>query len=195
MNNFHRPYFSRSISEFWRRWHISLSTWFKDYLYIPLGGNRVKGLKKYVNLFITFAISGLWHGASWNYVVWGCLNGFYLVFAQVCNKQFQWMSEKLSFKGIGSVVNLGNQLLTFSLICLTWVFFRAEDIGSGISILNKIFSFQGSLFIGDNKNMIMSVLFLSLLVLVEYSEEYKIFNGFSLFNNSNMLIRRLSYLV
>src|SRR5690606_1835235 len=75
MKNFDRPYFSKNISEFWRRWHISLSSWFRDYLYIPLGGNRVSAIRRYFTLFLVFMISGLWHGASWNFVIWGSLHG------------------------------------------------------------------------------------------------------------------------
>ena len=86
MTNFNRPYFSRSISEFWKRWHISLSTWFRDYLYISLGGNRVSIPRWYLNLFLVFTISGLWHGANWTYIIWGSLNGFYLVFAIITEK-------------------------------------------------------------------------------------------------------------
>src|SRR6185436_1518823 len=87
MTNFNRPYFSKSISEFWKRWHISLSTWFKDYVYISMGGNRVSKPKQYFNLFITFLISGFWHGANWTFVAWGALNGFYLIFAEWTKKQ------------------------------------------------------------------------------------------------------------
>jgi alginate O-acetyltransferase complex protein AlgI len=82
MINFARPYFAKSISEFWKRWHISLSTWFRDYLYISLGGNRVSSFRRYLNLFFTFLVSGLWHGANWTYVIWGGLNGFYLIAEQ-----------------------------------------------------------------------------------------------------------------
>ena len=86
MNNFKRPYFAKSISEFWSRWHISLSTWFRDYLYFPLGGNRVYRYRWYFNLFIVFLISGIWHGANWTFVIWGALNGLYLVFSIVSQK-------------------------------------------------------------------------------------------------------------
>ena len=80
--NFRQPYFSRSVGEFWRRWHISLSTWFRDYLYIPLGGNRVEVSRNYFNLMVTFVVSGLWHGANWTFVAWGFLHGLYLIVAQ-----------------------------------------------------------------------------------------------------------------
>ncbi|HPH53740.1 MAG TPA: MBOAT family O-acyltransferase, partial [Bacteroidales bacterium] len=94
MNNFNRPYFSRSMSEFWKRWHISLSSWFRDYVYITLGGNRVSIPRWYLNLFIVFLISGLWHGANWTYVIWGALNGFYLIFA-IISQGFRNKAKRL----------------------------------------------------------------------------------------------------
>jgi len=105
MLNFRRPYLSRSIKEFWSRWHISLSTWFRDYLYIPLGGNRVVKWRWYYNLFITFLISGLWHGANWTFVVWGALHGFYLLAAIVTNNWRNKMSDTI---GLSSLRHLNN---------------------------------------------------------------------------------------
>ncbi|WP_128543186.1 MBOAT family O-acyltransferase [Larkinella soli] len=122
MDNFRTPYFSRSITEFWRRWHISLSTWFRDYLYIPLGGNRVSPGRRYLNVFIVFLVSGLWHGASWNYVIWGGLHGAYQLMAG-------WRDRALDRAGIrfpeeSKVWQLIQVILTFILVMFTWVFFR-----------------------------------------------------------------------
>ena len=88
MENFETPYFAKSVSEFWRRWHISLSSWFRDYVYIPLGGNRCSKMKKYFNLMVTFCISGLWHGANWTFVIWGCLHGIFQIFDDL-TKEFR----------------------------------------------------------------------------------------------------------
>lgn len=193
MTNFNRPYFAQSISEFWKRWHISLSTWFKDYLYIPMGGNRVGNFRKYFNLFFTFLMSGLWHGASWTYVIWGGLNGIYLIIPQMFYKTSKTIGTAMKNMGLGVVLQFGNIVITFILIAIAWVFFRADSFDTAISILTKIATEHGKLFIGDNKSMIYSCVFLMVLFAVEICEEYKLFNGFSLFNNSNTFVRRLSY--
>lgn len=135
MQNFRQPYFARSVSEFWRRWHISLSTWFRDYLYIPLGGNRKGTLRKYLNLMITFVLSGLWHGANWTYVAWGALNGAFQIAGDVKNRLLQKRNRRETFS-----LRLLQRIATFVLICLTWVFFRASSIGDALSILQRMFS-------------------------------------------------------
>jgi alginate O-acetyltransferase complex protein AlgI len=122
MTNFKRPYLSRSIKEFWARWHISLSTWFRDYLYIPLGGNRVVKWRWYYNLFITFLISGLWHGANWTFVIWGALHGTYLI-AEIFIKNKQFTAE-IPFK----VKHVFRVVVTFAFVLVSWVFFRANSI-------------------------------------------------------------------
>ncbi len=129
MTNFNRPYFSRSISEFWKRWHISLSTWFKDYLYISLGGNRVSVPRWYFNLFIVFAISGLWHGANWTYIIWGAINGFYLVFAIVTDKSRKRLSSLVYLDRMPKIHHALQILVTFVLACFAWIFFRANTAG------------------------------------------------------------------
>jgi D-alanyl-lipoteichoic acid acyltransferase DltB (MBOAT superfamily) len=113
MTNFNRPYFSRNISEFWKRWHISLSTWFKDYLYISLGGNKVSIPRWYFNLFFVFLVSGFWHGANWTFIIWGAINGFYLVFALLTDKLSTRIVE---FTGLGrhkKVLSFFNIIITF----------------------------------------------------------------------------------
>ena len=139
MDNFNRPYYSKSISEFWKRWHISLSTWFRDYLYIPLGGNRVSKWRWYVNLFITFLISGLWHGANWTFVIWGAIHGFYLIVAIWTNK----LVEKIysffrMFQGT-KTRKFVDVFITFHLVLFAWVFFRANNFNDAIYILTHIF--------------------------------------------------------
>ena len=139
MENFDAPYFSKSINEFWRRWHISLSGWFRDYLYIPLGGNRVGESRKYFNLFFVFMMSGLWHGAAWTYIIWGALHGIYLVLAQMRERYL-----KISYGNFFSnkFINAFNLSFTFILVMLTWVFFRAKGMTNAKIILMKIFDFS-----------------------------------------------------
>lgn len=135
MDNFNRPYFAKNIAEFWRRWHISLSTWFKDYLYIPLGGNRVVKWRWYYNIFITFLISGLWHGASWNFIIWGALHAVYQIIG-IGTKKFRSSAEELS--GISSVSWLSKTLniaATFILVTVAWVFFRVETFDKAWYVL------------------------------------------------------------
>lgn len=131
MQNFRRPYFSPSIREFWKRWHISLSTWFQDYVYIPLGGNRVVKWRWYYNLFVTFLVSGLWHGANWTYVIWGALHGGYLIMEIVAGNALGKVTSK-----IPRVVKV---LFTFCLATLAWIFFRAKSVGDAFALLGNIF--------------------------------------------------------
>jgi D-alanyl-lipoteichoic acid acyltransferase DltB (MBOAT superfamily) len=140
MDNFNRPYYAKSISEFWKRWHISLSTWFRDYLYIPLGGNRVVKWKWYVNLFITFLVSGLWHGANWTFVIWGGIHGFYLVSA-IWTKIFVGKIYKFFrlHKGTWSR-KIIDVFITFHLVLFAWVFFRANSLDDAFFILDQIIS-------------------------------------------------------
>ena len=128
MENFNTPYFATSIADFWRRWHISLSSWFRDYLYIPLGGNRKGTVRRYINLMITFLVSGLWHGASWNYVVWGALNGAYQIVGGVTKPFREKLTDALHVKKDVFSYKFGQILFTFGLTTLTWVFFRAKTI-------------------------------------------------------------------
>jgi alginate O-acetyltransferase complex protein AlgI len=126
--NFDRPYRSESITEFWRRWHISLSTWLREYLYIPLGGNRKGKLRTYFNLFLTMILGGLWHGASWNYVIWGGLHGGMLAFERMRGRDsfYRFLPR---FARVG---------LTFSIVLVSWVFFRATDLPSAVSYLKSM---------------------------------------------------------
>lgn len=139
MENFDTPYFSRSIKEFWRRWHISLSTWFRDYIYIPLGGNRCTRIKKYRNIMITFCISGLWHGASWNYVVWGGLHGFYQIIGDLLKPVKEQINLRLGTKTDSFSYKFGQTVITFILVSITWVFFRVERVWDGFRYLKRMF--------------------------------------------------------
>lgn len=139
MRNFAYPYFSRNMAEFWRRWHISLSTWFRDYVYIPLGGGRRGEGRRIWNALITFGVSGLWHGANWTYVVWGFLNGLFVVFFKDRGKKER--AETVGGESlIPSPVNLARMGLTFALANLCWVFFRAPSLGDAFRCLRLIFT-------------------------------------------------------
>jgi len=140
MDNFNRPYFSKSIEEFWKRWHISLSTWFKDYLYIPLGGNRVSIPRWYFNIFLTFLISGLWHGADWKYIIWGGLNGFYLIVGIMTRDIRDATTRLLRIDRHLHLHKLTTVLITFTLICITWIFFRAKSTDDALYIFTNLFS-------------------------------------------------------
>lgn len=139
MKNFDRPYHSKSIHEFWQRWHISLSTWFKDYLYISLGGNRVSIPRWYFNLFFVFLVSGLWHGANWTFILWGAIHGFYLVVAILTEKIRKRIN---TFVGLTKVPKLhaGLQIIiTFILATFAWIFFRANTVGDAFYIIKHSF--------------------------------------------------------
>ncbi|PAB58267.1 MBOAT family O-acyltransferase [Anaeromicrobium sediminis] len=139
MKNFDRPYFSKSIKEFWARWHISLSTWFRDYVYIPLGGNRVKLNRNLMNLFITFTISGLWHGASLTFVVWGMLHGTYLIVEKLTEDFREKIIDLLKINKESFSFKLFNCVKTFILVNLAWVFFRANSIKDAMYIIKNMF--------------------------------------------------------
>ena len=172
MQNFRSPYFSSSLKEFWQRWHISLSTWFRDYVYIPLGGNR---RRHYVNLIITFMISGLWHGASWTFVVWGAVHGI----AQVIE----------DFLGLRNGRNILRMIAVFGFTCLAWVFFRAQSLNDAVYFFTHIFTRTGKITsMGDKK----LALFLA-LILGTYdflSLKYDVIAKISL---SNLYLRWLVY--
>jgi D-alanyl-lipoteichoic acid acyltransferase DltB (MBOAT superfamily) len=136
MRNFAYPYFARSIAEFWHRWHISLSTWFRDYVYIPLGGNRGSPLRRRMNVFVTFVLSGIWHGAGFNFLIWGAYHG------TLCAAQWWPAGTKIDEPGGPSALPKPKDLLamivTFHLVCIGWVFFRASDAASAWLILSRI---------------------------------------------------------
>jgi len=180
MTNFSQPYFSRNIGEFWSRWHISLSTWFRDYLYIPLGGNRVGRSRWYFNLLFVFVVSGLWHGAGWNFVIWGLLHGVYLLF-----------SALLSGSGVGNnslekkrkpfpMHQFFQIVLTFHLVLLGWVFFRANSFEDAKLILGSIWKFD----LGDSGinlfrfpvDFSLSIILIGILMIIEYLQVYQNLN-------------------
>ncbi len=140
LRNFAFPYFSRDIAEFWRRWHISLSSWFRDYLYIPLGGSKGGTWMKVRNTFIIFLVSGFWHGANWTFIIWGLLNAIYIMPSIIFSTNRINLDIVAHQRYLPTLKELFAILLTFSLTVLAWIFFRAENVGHAFSYLSKIFS-------------------------------------------------------
>jgi D-alanyl-lipoteichoic acid acyltransferase DltB (MBOAT superfamily) len=138
MENFRQPYLAQSLGDFWRRWHISLSTWFRDYLYIPLGGNRVSRWRHYGNLFLVFVVSGLWHGANWTFLIWGALHGFYLLLEMMLEKPGAWLAQRLSLVRWPWLLAGVRVTITFHLVLLAWIFFRARSLSDALTILARI---------------------------------------------------------
>ena len=132
-DNFDSPYLSKTIKEFWRRWHISLSTWFRDYLYFPLGGSRTSYSKKLRNIMIVFLVSGLWHGASWTFVIWGLLHGLYQVIGILTSK----FREKIKFDN--KIISSLRIVFTFLLVTFAWIFFRANTLNDAIYVITNSF--------------------------------------------------------
>lgn len=140
MNNFNRPYSSRSVAEFWRRWHISLSSWFRDYLYISIGGNRVSVARWFLNLFVVFLISGLWHGAKWTFVLWGALHGFYVISGIILNKLKIPLIKIMHVDRWPLIYGASQKIITFILVTFAWIFFRAKSLTDSLYISTHLFS-------------------------------------------------------
>jgi alginate O-acetyltransferase complex protein AlgI len=176
LRNFNYPYFSRDIAEFWRRWHISLSSWFRDYLYIPLGGSKGGIWMKIRNTFIIFVVSGFWHGANWTYVAWGFINAVYflpLLLSNSNRNNIDAIQLKYNFDSVKVIMSI---LYTFSLTCIAWVFFRARTITDAIEYLkrmvtNKNFSFQ---YLDNERYNYELLLMIGIFILVEWNNRTKV---------------------
>ena len=173
MTNFRRPYFAQNIREFWRRWHISLSTWFRDYFYISIGGNRVSKFRHKLNIFLTFVVSGLWHGANWTFVIWGALHGIYQIieiWKKNLIKQYTWLQQ---IKIPKTLAQLSNILITFILVYISWIFFRANNINAAFFIIQHLFNTDPqtvNLFF-FKADMTISLITIAILLIVEIWEE------------------------
>ena len=193
MQNFAFPYFSRDIAEFWRRWHISLSTWFRDYLYIPLGGSRCGTSMKVRNTFIIFLVSGFWHGANWTFIVWGALNALYFMPLLLLKKNRINTNIVAQEKYLPTIKEFFQISLTFSLTVLAWVFFRAKNIDHAWSYMITIFS--KSLFtMPYYSGMLRPMLLIILLIVVEWGGRRSQFALKNLKNKYNSPIRWMLYL-
>ena len=165
MENFHRPYFACSISEFWHRWHISLSTWFKDYLYIPLGGNRSNKTRHYFNLMVTFMVSGIWHGANWTFLCWGSLHGILLCIEKACG------IGKQKYSGYK---RLSHWAVTFALVCFSWILFRASNLHDAVMVVSGLFCNLGlpNVSFSMFTELCLAAFAITLLLIRELSDEF-----------------------
>jgi alginate O-acetyltransferase complex protein AlgI len=182
MQNFRMPYLAKSIKSFWGRWHISLSTWFRDYLYIPLGGNRVSKPRWYINLFIVFLISGLWHGANWTFIAWGALHGVYLILGILLEP-----AEKKYFNKNNFIVNLLKRMFVFALVAVAWVFFRANTVHDAIYIISHFHKIDPKYLFGvassSTVNNILSIGLIGILIGSDYYFEWAEKRGVIMQNN------------
>jgi len=183
MQNFRQPYLAVSVSDFWKRWHISLTSWFRDYLYIPLGGNRKGKVRKYINTIIVFGVSGLWHGASWNFVAWGLLNGIFQIAGELTAGIRDKINSVLGCNRLAFSHRLLKIIVTFCLVDFAWIFFRAESfmsafklIGSALTTYNPWILFDGSLYkLGmDEKDFRVMIIAIIVLFAVDIFNEKKI---------------------
>jgi alginate O-acetyltransferase complex protein AlgI len=192
MTNFNTPFFSTSITEFWRRWHISLNTWFNDYLFTPIMvAKRDWGkLAVVFALMVTFGVSGLWHGAGWTYIIFGLLHGVAVCY-EFLTKKFR---KKLSKKVPAIIYNNLSMLLTFTYVCLTWIFFRAETFNDAIIILKKIFNPQGKFFLFDNNLNVIVYSLIAIVILMANDLSVHLNHGKSYFlENKSPVVRMATY--
>ena len=185
--NFRRPYFATSITEFWHRWHISLSTWLKDYIYIPMGGSRCSKARNYWNIFVTFLVSGIWHGANWTFIVWGSMHGVCQIFEKMLGLQ---KSDN------GPVVRAARIIITFLLVNMAWIFFRMPTLADACHVIGRIFdtSLPMTLYIDLIPNLPFTVAAIMLLLLKDLRDEY--FPGkFRLMESRHVVIRWATFMV
>ncbi len=196
--NFAFPYFSRDIAEFWRRWHISLSTWFRDYLYIPLGGSRGGIWMKIRNTFIIFIVSGFWHGANWTFIIWGALNAIYFLPLRLSNKNRNNIGTVAQGKNLPSLKELYQLLLTFGLTVFAWIFFRAKNIEHALRYISEIFSKsifsspKGSSFSETSIHLIIILSLIVVFLIIEWLGREK---QYAIAQLSNKLSRPLRYVM
>ena len=185
--NFRRPYFAISVTDFWHRWHISLSVWLKDYVYIPLGGSRCSKLRNYWNIFVTFLVSGIWHGANWTFIVWGCMHGI----CQIAEKMLG--QQKCNYGWFGKSVKI---IITFLIVNFAWIFFRMPTLGDACRVIGRIFDPTLPLTLFTDKLFMPPFIPLSILILFAKDIRDEFFpNRLLLMNNKNGLVRWISYIV
>jgi alginate O-acetyltransferase complex protein AlgI len=192
MKNFNRPYFAKTINEFWSRWHISLSTWFRDYVYVPLGGNRRGVPRMFINLFIVFLVSGMWHGANWTFLVWGALHGIYAALSKITLPIRDRIVDYLRLPA--SLVSTVRMFITFQLVCFGWIYFRASSIEQANSIVMKIFTLPwDGFFITALDQFSYGVSAIVLLIIVDAAQEW--FNVLKVFTLRPRFVRWISYVI
>ena len=195
-DNFDTPYLSTTIKEFWRRWHISLSTWFKEYLYFPLGGSRVKKVKLVRNILIVFIVSGLWHGAAWTFIIWGALHGLYQVigiYTTNIRNKYNTFIRLDKYPKLHKFIKI---IICFILVDFAWIFFRANTLNDAFYVIKNIFNFSNlniTMLGLDKYNFIL--LFISIISLLLYEIFSKKINLINWINNKNIIIRWIIYLI
>ena len=183
-NNFNRPYFAKTVTDFWRRWHISLTTWFRDYIYFPLGGNRCSKARWMLNTMIVFTVSGLWHGAAYTFIIWGAMHGACMVIERlVYGEKIKHISNKFS------IANLFRLILTFTIINFAWVFFRVSDLGDVMTIFKKIFTEPGMPFL-DTNTLMMAFFAMALVFAYDFIKEKQL--NIHLLSSKNIVVRYLT---
>lgn len=191
VNNFNRPYFATSITEFWKRWHISLTRWLTTYIYIGLGGNRCSKIRQYINIIITFVVSGIWHGANWTFIIWGLMHGVLQCFEKSLGID---PKGKYSKSKISRNLAVLRMFVTFCLVNLAWILFRMPSLESAKEVLYKIFTLEGSgVFKPANSTLGFMLISLTVVLCKEICEEY--FPKVQLFDNRYTLVRWASYLM
>ena len=187
--NFRRPYFAVSITDFWHRWHISLSTWLKDYVYIPMGGSRCSKLRNYWNIFVTFLVSGIWHGANWTFIVWGCMHGVCQIVEKILGQQ------KCNYGRFGKSIKI---VITFLIVNFAWIFFRMPTLSDACKVIARIFdpALPMALFMppGGKSGLLFYIMGLSMLFVKDFFDEYHP-QRLYLFNNEKRIVRWTSYII
>ena len=163
--NFCRPYFAVSVTDFWRRWHISLSTWLKDYVYIPMGGSRCSKIRNYWNIFVTFLVSGIWHGANWTFIVWGISHGVFQIIEKAIGQQ------NCEYGWFGKIIKI---FITFILVNFAWIFFRMPTLTDALGVIGRIFScdYGNALFISSNTDAFLCAMGIAILFIKDFCAEY-----------------------
>ena len=185
--NFRRPYFAVSVTDFWHRWHISLSTWLKDYVYIPLGGSRCSKRRNYWNIFVTFLVSGIWHGANWTFIIWGCMHGVCQIIEKMLNQQ------KCNYGWFGKSIKI---IVTFLIVNFAWIFFRMPTMGDAFGVIGHIFDFTQPLTVEINSKPIFAFIVMgtSILFMKDWFDEFAP-SRIQLFNNKRSVVRWTAYVV
>lgn len=182
--NFIRPYFAKTVTDFWRRWHISLTTWFRDYIYFPLGGNRCSKARWALNTLIVFAISGLWHGATYTFIIWGAMHGVCMVIERlVYGEKIKQLSDKFSMSNIIRII------ITFTIVNFAWIFFRINNLGDVMQIFKKIFTEPGKPFL-DTNTLLMGFVAMAIIFIYDLVKEKHL--NMHLLSSRFMVVRYLT---
>lgn len=185
--NFRRPYFAISVTDFWHRWHISLSTWLKDYVYIPMGGSRCSKLRNYWNIFVTFLVSGIWHGANWSFIVWGCMHGICQIIEKLLGQQ------KCNYGWFGKAVKI---VITFLIVNFAWIFFRMPTLSDALGVISRIFdpTLPKSVFMNSFTTSAFILFGLTMLFIKDLFDEF-LPSHLQLFDNKKKPVRWCCYLL